>query len=839
MNKFTTLLGAVSLFALSAPVAVSASASDILPVDVTRDVIAQEKPKEAPKDKPAKEAGKKKDTKDAKKADKKDKKKAKKKKPKFKKYADVITDKAITKKGVFTTHMVDGKVYFEIPEDQIGREFVWQVKVAGIQTLKGVISRDSARAYVLFERHGDKLLLRSRDYRILVDQEEPEASVVNASDLDAILTSLPIVTFGKDGDKKVPVVDVTSIFMGGVKELNGMWQGKMDKKSSLVKNVKAFERNIETRVLGKFSVKPRGAKKPENVTAEIRHSIHALPDVPMKPRHYDKRVGYFDGRYTDFSAEKNKVDTKRFIRRWRLEKKDPTAALSEPVKPITWYIDRGTPKKYIEATREGIEFWQSAFEQAGFKNAIVAKMAPTVEEDPDWDPEDARYAVVRWVPSNIPNAQGPHVADPRSGEIIEADVRMYHNVIKLLEEWYFAQAGATDPRAKKLPLPDDVMADLVRFVVAHEVGHSIGLHHNFVGSNAYTVEQLRDPKFVAKHGVATSIMDYARFNYVIQPEDGVSPIDYIAGPYDKFAIEWGYKEFAGNLSAEEEVKHLNKIADRQLTDKFLRWDSYSDGARFDPRIQTEDIGNDAMQATALGLKNLERIMGNLMDATLFEDGKGYDELANGFRVLLSQYNREIGHVTKYVGGVVYRRELAQEHDDQQVYSVYPIAKQKEAMAFLKDHAFNLPAFWKNDDIIKRLGADSYLSNVTRVGRRALSRLTSSYLMDNQFKVEAAGFEIYHPIAIMDDLKDAVFTELSQRKPKVDAYRRNLQGYMVEQLIKGMDAANGSMDYKALVRGNLLDLEGKLKKAALKAKGTMTGMHFANLAAQIEDAMDKD
>ena len=309
--------------------------------------------------------------------------KPKKKKSKIKKYEDVITEKAETKVGVFTTHRVDGKVYFEIPEAQLGREFVWQVKVAGIQTQKGLISADSARQYIYFERIDDDLVLRAKDHSVIRKEGEPETFVINAAHLDGVLGKFPIVTYGEN---KTPVIDITPAFLGKVKGLEGLRDDKMNDKVSVVKNVKAFERNIEARVLGLFARKV--GKKTENVTAEVRHSILALPDDLMKPRFYNHRVGFFDGRYADYNGIKNKVETKRFIKRWRLEKKDPNAALSEPKKPIVWYIDRGTPTRYIEATREGIEFWQEAFEQAGFKNAIIAKMAPTVEEDPDWDPED-------------------------------------------------------------------------------------------------------------------------------------------------------------------------------------------------------------------------------------------------------------------------------------------------------------------------------------------------------------------------------------------------------------------------------------------------------------------
>ncbi len=835
MNYPVKLICATSILVLAA---VATSASDLSKGDVFFGENTLAKPQDNPENSAEEKGG--------------DEKKAKKKKSKIKKYADVITKKAITQVGVFTTHQVDEKVYFEIPESQLGREFVWQVKVAGIQTNKGMISADSSRQYVYFERIGNNLLLRARDHSVISKEGEPETFVVNASNLGAVLAKLPIVTFGEN---KTPVVDVTSIFIGGVKGLEGLRKGKMDAKASLVKNVKAFERNIEARVLARFSRKD--GKEKENVTAEIRHSILALPDKPMKPRYYNHRVGFFNANYTDFSGTKNKVETKKFIKRWRLEKKDPAAELSEPKKPITWYVDRGTPTRYIEAVREGIEFWQPAFEAAGFKNAIVAKMAPTIEEDPDWDPEDARYAVVRWVPSTIPNANGPHVADPRTGEIIEADVRMYHNVIKLVEEWYFAQAGATDPRAKKLPLPDDVMSDLVRFVVAHEVGHSIGLHHNMLGSNAYTIEQLRDPEFVAKNGVASSIMDYARFNYVMQPEDGVSPIDYVAGPYDKFAINWGYREFPGDQSAEDEVSLLNKIADRQLTNKAFRWDAYSAGARYDPRIQTEDISNDAIEATRLGMKNLERIMANVVDAATYEDGMTYEEVKVAYRALASQFSREIGHVTKYVGSAVYRNELAQGHEDTSVYISYPMKKQQAAMKFVAENAFKLPAFWNNEEVMKRVGYDFYMDTVSRIGTRPLGALLSSAKIDRLFKFRAAGLETYDPVALFSDVKSAVFEELESRKPDVSAYRRTLQASMVNTLIAGLtppkekvkvesrgrgrnrDTANASEDYKALCRATLVDLQKTLTRVGRKNSGTMSGIHFMNLAGKIKDALENN
>ena len=793
-------------------------------------------------DKPSEKKAKsknKKDTKDG--AD-------KKKKEKFKPYKSIITDKAVTSKGVFTTHLVDNKAYFEIPADQFGREFVWQVKTSGVEAGKGLISADIGRQYVIFERHGDTVLLRNRNYSVVSADGSRESLVVKKASIDGVIAKFPITTFSTDKAKS-PVIDITQVYMGGNKELFPAPRNpkadklKLNSKAALITKVKAFEKNIEATILAQFN------GKKGNTTKEIRHSIFALPDTPMKPRFYDKRVGYFSANYSDYSSNKNKLDTFSFIKRWRLEKKNPELKVSEPKQPIVWYIDRGTPQKFVEAVREGIEFWQPAFEQAGFKNAIIAKMAPSLEEDPDWDAEDARYSVVRWVPSGIPNANGPHVADPRSGEIIEADVRMYHNVIKLLEGWYFAQAGATDPRAKKLPLPNDVMSDLVRFVVAHEVGHSTGLHHNFIGNNSYTIEQLRDPEFVKEFGVSASIMDYARFNYVMQPEDGVSPIDYHPGPYDKFVIEWGYKEFKGDLSPKEESLLLNKIADRQLDDKRLRWDAYSKGSRLDPRILTEAIGDDPVEATRLGQKNKKRILANLIEATSFEPSKAYDELDEAYKTLVQQHSRELGHVAKAVGGVMYKNELTQHDHDKEIFVPYPKEKQVRAVEFLIDNGVDLPKFWNNKEIFKRIGYSKFEEYGNYIIRQAVGAPLASHRLDSLIKLQAGGHDVMDPVETMNKFVDAIFGDINDRSPKSDQYRVMLQDYFVTKLLKDMTpvkaSANNSRNrapklsasFIAMTRGIAKDLKVKLQDAAEKHEGSLNGYRYAGLAAKLIEGLE--
>lgn len=774
----------------------------------------------------------------------------KKKKEKLKLYEDIVTDKAITSTGVFTTHLVDNKVYFEIPTTELGREFVWQVKTSGTQPGKGTISADIGRQYVIFERHGDNILLRSRNYSVISEDGSRESLVVKKASIDGIIAKFPIKTFSKD-EAKSPVIDITKVYMGEYKEFFPISKApknpktpkapnfKLNNKTALITKVKSFERNIEATVLAQFTSK--GA----NETKEVRHSIFALPDTPMKPRFYDKRVGYFTANYSDYSSEKNKLDSISYIKRWRLEKKNPELDVSEPKQPIVWYIDRGTPQRFVEAVREGVEFWQSAFEQAGFKNAIIAKMAPSLEENPDWDPEDARYSVIRWVPSGTPNAQGPHVADPRSGEIIEADVCMYHNIIKLLEGWYFAQAGATDPRAKKLPLPDDVMSDLVRFVVAHEVGHSTGLHHNFIGNNSYTIKQLRDPEFVKQFGVSASIMDYARFNYVMQPEDGVSPIDYDPGPYDKFAIEWGYKEFKGDLSPEEEALLLSKIADRQLNDDRLRWDAYSKPSFLDPRILTEAIGDDPVEATRLGQRNKKRILANLIEATSFEPMKGYDELDNAYKIVIQQHARELGHVAKAVGGVMYRNKLTQSHQEKQVFVPYAKDKQERAVEFLIENGINLPEFWNNQEILKRIGHNKFEQYGNYIIRQVVGSPLASYRLDSLIKLQSAGHDVMDPVKTINKFVDAIYGDIKSRRPKSDQYTIMLQDYFVAKLLKDIAPAKAkssripkpSSTFVAMARGIAADLKVKLQAAAKKHDGKLQGYRYAGLAAKLTEGLE--
>lgn len=756
-----------------------------------------------------------------------------KKNKKFKDYDSLITSDSKTNHGIFTTHRVGDKLYYEIPTDKLGKEFLWVVQVSKSEVSRQNTGNPGKRLYVKFERKDDKILLRKVDFTFRAKAGSNEAEVVRDASIDGIIAALDIKSFGKKGQ---PVIDVSDIFKTDIPEFSTVLSYRgvtIDKNRVFLNSVRAFERNIETRVLATF--RSKGTSRRPNTTVEIHHSMVALPDEPMRPRYRDERIGYFSGSHFDFSSDKNEVETKTLIRRWRLEKKDPSAAISEPKKPITYYVGRGVPKKYQKAFLEGILLWNEAFEQAGFKNAIVAKLAPSKQEDPNWDPEDARFSVVRWVPSTIKNAVGPHIEDPRSGEILDADVRMYHNVVKLLEEWYFVQAGATDPRAKTLPLPDDLMHELVRNVVAHEIGHTLGLQHNMIASHAYSVDNLRDIDFLKKYGLSASIMDYTRFNYVAQPEDQAVYVTDRVGPYDKFAIEWGYREFPGVKTAKDEIPLLNEIANRQLTDKRLR---FSAASRTDPRAQTEDLSDDAIRAGELGLKNLERIAGNLVTATS-EKGKGYKKLKKMYQELRTQMMREFGHVVAQIGGVEADNRLTSDSVEKDVFKPTPLKMQKRAMAFTQDHIFRVQDFWLDRELVRRIGMQTLVRDFSRMQARYIRTILNQNSVVSLVSMEATGYESYRPTELFADMRLGIFSELKARRATVDPFRRKLQHAFVDHLITSAIRRRNRVDsdYYSLARSTLVTLKTDLLKAAKKRSQSMEGMHFSALAEKIDLALE--
>ena len=554
----------------------------------------------------------------------------------------------------------------------------------------------------------------------------------------------------------------------------------VDPRRTFIDKVKAFPTNIEAKVLLTYRLRgPAGAlaapgpiggdSDPGGVTVMLHHSLIDLPETPMRPRRYDDRVGFFLVSFEDYGSPKQEVERVSYITRWRLEKKDPKAAVSEPKKPIVFYIGREVPAKLRPWIKKGVEAWQPAFEKAGFKNAILAKEPPSPREDPDWDAEDARYSSIRWLPSTIENAYGPHVHDPRTGEILESDIRMYHNIMRLVRDWYFVQASPNDPKAQMLPLSDDLMGELVAMVTSHEVGHTLGFRHNMKASSTYTVEQLRDPVFTKKYGVEASIMDYGRFNYVAQPGDGARLIP-ILGPYDDFAVEWGYREFPDAKTYEQEKKELEKITARQLEDPKLRFGDPN--PREDPSQQTEDLGSDPIRATELGLKNIDRVAGYLVKATA-KSGENYDLLRTIYQELLNQRNRELGHVANVVGGSVHTNFWYP--DGKKVFAPVPVEQQKKAVQFLNEHAFRIPPALIAPDILDRLESHGSAQRILASQRSLLGVILNETRLDRMSELAArTPSSAYSPADLVKDLHAEIWSELKALPNEIDLYRRNLQ-----------------------------------------------------------------
>ena len=582
---------------------------------------------------------------------------------KIKPYDKVITKEAKTSAGLFLVHRIDDKVFFEIPTDELGKEMLWVTQLEQTQAGYSYGGEPVGDRVVRWEQRGDDILLRDVKYEIRADVSDPIKDAVEATSLEAIIAVFPIQAYRQGqaaGDRRDARPDRRP---ARVQRQGRLRASGIDPRRTFIEKVKAFPTNIEAKVL--MTYRPRGAGRADAAgrpaAADRRRLRPGRRHRDAAPQH-DRaaRASRCSPGATTTASASSPSRSRTTAARSRRSSRSGTSPAGgsrrrtpRPRSPSRRSRSSSTsaarcPAKWRPWIKKGIEAWQPAFEKAGFKNAIIAKEPPTAAEDPDWDAEDARYSSIRWLPSTIENAYGPHVHDPRTGEILESDIRMYHNIMKLVRDWYFVQASPNDPQAQTLPLPDDLMGELLAYVTSHEVGHTLGFRHNMKASSSYTVEQLRDPEFTKKYGVEASIMDYGRFNYVAQPGDGARLIPII-GPYDEFAVEWGYREFPDAKTYEQEKKELDKIVARQLEDPKLRFGDPNPAE--DPSQQTEDLGSDPIRATELGLKNIDRVAGYLVKATA-KEGENYDLLRNMYTELLDQRNRELGHVANVVGGFV-------------------------------------------------------------------------------------------------------------------------------------------------------------------------------------------
>ena len=806
-------------------------------------------------------------------------------------YARVVTSRAETKSGLFKVHKIGDRVLFEIPRRELNKDILLVQEIAQTTLGAGYGGQAAGNRVLRFERRENRVDVRGISYEVLSsDTLAPIAGAVEAANVPPVIATFNVEAYGPDS---APVIDVSRLFTSPPAELSpGQRIGAgytIDATRSWIERVASFPDNVNVYSTltfaqggggrGAAAATPgRGGRGGAGVTAPsatvvMSYSFHKLPEVPMTPRLCDNRVGYFSLTVTDYSQSSQRVadDRRCFITRYRLVKKDPSAAVSEPVKQIVYFIDANTPEKWRPWLIKAVEDWQPAFEAAGFKNAIVAKVAPT--NDPDWSPEDARYSVVRWLPSTTENASGPNIHDPRSGEILNAHIQFYHNVQNLARTWYFTQAAANDPRARHFPLPDSLMGRLLEYVLAHEVGHTLGFQHNMKASSQYPLDSIRNPDFLRRMGHVSTLMDYSRFNYVVQPEDHVPPDLLIPriGPYDIWATHWGYAPIASAMQVMQQAKThtgAERIeaaeAERATLDSWAReqdakpWLRFSTSGAFgaDPGEETEAVGDaDPVRATALGFKNLKRNMQWIESATVKPD-QDYEVLAELYSRQVGQFRTELGHVANLVGGLNSQEKYGDQPGPR--FTPVPKAQQQTAMKFIAENGFQTPTWLIDDDILRKIEPVGEISRIVSAQSSLITSLLNDQRLTRLIETEALArnaSDVYTFPEMLNDLRHGVWTELYGSGPvRIDAYRRGLQRAYLTTIAdkinppatpaagtgRGGGGGRGGAaappvntgEIKAMLRGELKQLDGELATAQKRASDVETRRHLDDARQQI-------
>ena len=764
-----------------------------------------------------------------------------KKEPKETEYQKIIKKGGTVTDGLFRVRHIEDKYYFEVPDSMLGRYILCVTRFTAVpQNFGQFAGEEITHSTIYFEkRDTSQIMIRQYVLSHLADNGDNISRTLEQSTVDPIVQAFKVI--GQNEEKDASLIEVTSLFNSDNNLMSfsntdktTLKVGGLMKDRTFIDTIKVFPTNIEvatTRTYGSSPARSE-ASRTGTITMAFNTSMVLLPKEPMRKRLWDDRVGYFVNNFVRFSDDQHKTEHESIISRYRLvpknKKKYLRGELTEPEKQIVYYIDPATPKKWIPYLIQGINDWNVAFEAAGFKNAITAKVLP--EDDPNVSLEDARYSVLRYLPSETENAYGPRIVDPRSGEIIEAHICWFHNVMNLLTKWYMVQCGAVDKRAQTMKFDDKLMGELIRFVSSHEVGHSLGLRHNMGASFATPVEKLRDKAWVEKNGHTASIMDYARFNYVAQPEDNISPKGLFPriNDYDKWAIKWGYQWRPEFKDEYEEKEKLMTETTNILKGNPRLWFG-GEGRNEDPRAQTEDLSDNNVKASEYGIKNLKRVMQHLPQWTK-EENDQYDDLVEMYKAVTDQFNRYMNHVAKNIGGRYINNMPGMEP-----YAPVPAARQREALQYLGRNIFEAPEWLYPANILSKSGADAGTTQQQQQ-TNLLTRLMTPLMLSN---ISTSDYAVNQ---YLDDLFAQVWTAPKSSSSFQKKARRQLQRSYVQNLnsllnpseadLKGAMSRNYNSDAMLYVLQNLQKVETYCQQQ-MKASEGINALHFEDLLREIK------